>query len=102
MFGSDWPVVSQNPFLGVHNTLNRKPWCAGMPDHHQNLADTLLSYTREAAFAEFQEQVKGQLKVGYLADLVLLSEDIFNLPPERMKEVHPLLTMLGGKITHEV
>ncbi len=102
VFGSDWPVVSQNPFLGVHNTLNRKPWAAGMPDHHQNLADTLLSYTREAAYAEFQEQVKGQLKVGYLADLVLLSEDIFNLPPERMKEVHPLLTMMGGKITHEV
>ncbi len=102
VFGSDWPVVSQNPFLGVHNTLNRKPWATGLPDHHQNLADTLLSYTREAAYAEFQEHVKGQLKVGYLADLVLFSEDIFKLPPERMKEVHPLLTMMGGKVTHEV
>jgi predicted amidohydrolase YtcJ len=102
VFGSDWPVVSQNPLLGVHNTLNRKPWAEGIPAHHQNLADTLLSYTRDAAYAEFQEHVKGQLKPGFLADMVLLSDDIFHIPPEEMKEVHPLLTVLGGKITYEV
>lgn len=102
VFGSDWPVVSQNPFLGVHNTLNRKPWAKGMPHHHQDLADTLLSYTRDAAYAEFQEHKKGQLKAGYLADLVLLSDDIFEIPPEKMKEVHPFMTMMGGKITNEV
>ncbi len=102
IFGSDWPVVSQNPFLGIHNTLNRKPWAEGLPHHHQNLADTLLSYTREAAYAEFQEHVKGQLKSGYQADLVLLSDDIFEIPPEKMNEVHPLMTMMGGVITHEV
>lgn len=72
VFGSDWPVVSQNPFLGVHRTLNRKPWAEGMPHHRQDLADTLLSYTRDAAYAEFQEHIKGQLKAGYLADMVLL------------------------------
>jgi len=102
VFGSDWPVVSQNPMLGIHNTLNRKPWAEGLPHHHQDLADTLISYTREAAFAEFQESVKGQLKAGYLADLVLLSEDIFTIPPEQMKDVHPLMTMMGGQITFEV
>ena len=101
VFGSDWPVVSQNPFLGIHNTLNRKPWAEGQPHHHQDLADTLHSYTREAAYAEFQEHVKGQLKVGYLADMLLLSQDIFKIPPETMKDVHPLMTMLGGKITYE-
>lgn len=102
VFGSDWPVASQNPLLGVHNTLNRLPWDEGLPHHHQNLADTLLSYTRDAAYAEFQENEKGQLKPGYLADMVLLSEDIFKVEPERMKEVHPLLTMVGGKIAYEV
>ncbi|HSB66307.1 MAG TPA: amidohydrolase, partial [Anaerolineales bacterium] len=102
VFGSDWPVVTQNPILGIHNTLNRKPWAEGMPHHHQDLADTLLSYTREAAYAEFQEQVKGQLKVGYLADMLLLSEDIFTIPPESMKDVHPHMTMMGGKITYEM
>jgi predicted amidohydrolase YtcJ len=102
VFGSDWPVVSQNPLLGVHNTLNRKPWAEGMPAHHQKLADTLLSYTRDAAYGEFQENIKGQVKPGYLADLVLLSDDLFKIPPEQMKKVHPHLTMLGGKITYEV
>lgn len=101
VFGSDWPVVTQNPILGVHNTLNRKPWADGMPHHHQNLADTLRSYSCDAAYAEFQEHVKGQLKPGFLADMVLLSEDIFKIPPENMKEVHPQMTMLGGKITYE-
>ncbi len=102
VFGSDWPVVSQNPLLGIHNTLNRKPWADGMPHHHQALADTLNSYTRDAAYAEFQENVKGQLKVGYLADMVLLSEDIFKLAPEQIKDVHPLMTMMAGRITYEV
>jgi predicted amidohydrolase YtcJ len=101
VFGSDWPVVTQNPFCGIHNTLNRKPWAPGMPNHHQNLADTLLSYTSQAAYAEFQEHIKGQVKIGYLADLVLLSVDIFKFQPERMKEIYPVLTMMGGRITYE-
>ena len=100
-FGSDWPVASQNPLLGVHNTLNRLPWADGLPAHHLPLVDTLLAYTRDAAYAEFQEHHKGQLRPGYLADLVLLDHDIFNIPPEQMKEVHPRLTVLGGKITCE-
>jgi hypothetical protein len=100
IFGSDWPVVSQNPMLGIHNTLNRKPWAEGLPHHHQDLGDTLRSYTCDAAYGEFQEQVKGKLKAGYLADLVLLSENIFAIPVENMKAVHPQLTMLGGKITY--
>ena len=101
VFGSDWPVVSQDPMLGIHNTLNRIPWKEGMPHHRQNLVDTLLSYTREAAYAEFQENQKGQLKPSYLADLVLLSEDIFQIPHENMKTVKPLLTMMDGHIVYE-
>jgi hypothetical protein len=101
VFGSDWPVVSQDPLLGIHNTLNRIPWKEGLPDHRQKLEDTLLSYTREAAYAEFQEHVKGQIKPGYLADAVLLSEDIFRLPPERMKTVKPLLTVMDGRVVYE-
>jgi len=47
-----------------------------MPFQRQSLTDILLSYTREAAYAEFQEHQKGQIKIGYLADLVLLPDDI--------------------------
>jgi predicted amidohydrolase YtcJ len=101
VFGSDWPVVSQNPMLGVHNALNRLPWKDGLPDHRQNLTKTLLSYTRDAAYAEYQEHQKGQIKPGYLADLVLLSEDIFMIPPCDMKDVHPQMTISNGKIVFE-
>ena len=94
-FGSDWPVASQNPLLGVHNTLNRLPWAEGLPAHHLPLVDTLLAYTRDAAYAEFQEHHKGQLRPGYLADLVLLDQDIFKIPPEQMKEVHPRPDRVG-------
>ncbi len=100
-FGSDWPVVSQNPMLGVHAALNRQPWAEGLPHHRQTLADILVAYTRDAAYAEFQEHQKGQLRPGFLADLVLLSEDIFAMPPEDAARVHPLLTVCDGRIVYE-
>ncbi len=101
VFGSDWPIVSQNPMLGIHIALNRRPWKEGLPHQRQSLKDTLFSYTREAAYAEFQEHQKGQIKSGYLADLVLLSEDIFKIPDEAMKDVYPLMTIMDGRIVFE-
>ncbi len=101
VFGSDWPVASQNPLLGLHAACNRQPWRPGMPSQSQSLPDALLSYTRLAAYAEFEEQRKGQVTPGYLADLVLLSEDIFKTPAEALSQVKPVLTMLGGRIVYE-
>jgi predicted amidohydrolase YtcJ len=101
VFGSDWPIVSQNPMLGIHNALNRLPWKDGYPSHRQSLTDTLISYTRDAAFAEFQEHQKGQIKPNYLADLVLLSEDVFKVPHEEIKNIHPLVTIMDGRIVYE-
>jgi hypothetical protein len=101
VFGSDWPVVSPNPMLGVHAAVNRRPWASGLPDHRQTLADALLAYTRDAAYAEFQERRKGQLRAGFLADLVLLSEDVFAIPPERLAEARPVLTLCDGKVVYE-
>jgi hypothetical protein len=101
VFGSDWPVVSQNPMLGVHNALNRITWKDRTPHHRQSLTEALLSYTREAAYAEFQESKKGQLKTGYLADMVLLAKDIFQIPINEMKDIKPLMTMADGRIVFE-
>jgi predicted amidohydrolase YtcJ len=61
----------------------------------------LLSYTRDAAFAEFQEQQKGQLKPGFLADIVLLSGDIFHTQAKDLAMIHPLMTMVDGRIVYE-
>ena len=100
-FGSDWPVASANPLTGIHFALNRRPWRDGLPQQCQSLTDTLLSYTRDAAYAEFQEQRKGQLRPGLLADLVLLSDDIFTVPPDAVEQIQPVLTMCDGRITYE-
>lgn len=101
VFGSDWPVVSQSPFKGLFNALNRQPWQEGMDDHGQTLEQSLLSYTRDAAYAEFMEHEKGMLKPGCLADLVLLSEDIFTVPPAEIERVHPVMTVVDGRVVFE-
>jgi predicted amidohydrolase YtcJ len=102
VFGSDWPVVSQNPLLGIHGALTRVPWAPGQPTQVQTLLDTLAAYTCDAAYAEFQEASKGQLRAGMLADLVLLSGDITEVPPEAIKEIQVALTLCNGRIVYEV
>jgi hypothetical protein len=100
-FGSDWTVAPFNPMLGLYAALNRQPWAPGDPDQRLTLEELILGYTRDAAYAEFQEHQKGQLKEGYLADLVLLSEDIFQTKPEELANVKLLLTMVDGKVVYE-
>ncbi len=100
-FGSDWSVVSMNPLTGIHAALTRRPWQDGDPNQRQTLEQALLGYTRDAAYAEFMEHEKGMLKVGYLADVVMLSEDIFDVPADELLRVHPLLTICDGRITFE-
>jgi predicted amidohydrolase YtcJ len=84
--------------LGIHAARNRKPWQAGDPNQAQSLHDTLVGYTRDGAFAEFQEQRKGMLRAGMLADVVLLDADLFATPDEELKDVRPLLTMCDGRV----
>ncbi|HLF26256.1 MAG TPA: amidohydrolase [Anaerolineae bacterium] len=102
VFGSDWPVVSQNPLRGVHAALNREPWQAGGVAQRLTLEDTLLAYTRAAAYAEFQEDRKGQLRVGMWADLVLLSADLFATSVETLDQVKPVMTVCDGRVVYEV
>jgi predicted amidohydrolase YtcJ len=102
VFGSDWPVVSLSPLAGIDAALNRKPWGDEGDDHFRlTLAEIIASYTREAAYAEFQEQRKGQIKAGMWADLVLLSADIWSLPPEAIGEVRPSLTICNGRVVYD-
>jgi len=100
-FGSDWPVVTQNPMLGLHAALNRQVWKTGLSDQRQTLQQALDSYTRQAAYAEFQEQQKGMLRAGYLADMALLSADLQEIPAEEINQVHPILTVCDGRVVYE-
>ena len=81
--------------------VNRQPWAPGLPSQAQSLAATLAAYTRDAAWLEFQEQEKGVIRPGYLADLVLLDADLFATTPEKLIQVRPVLTVVDGHIVHE-
>ena len=97
-FGSDWPVVSMNPMLGIHAARNRQPWQAGDPVQVQSLHDTLVGYTRGGAYAEFQEQHKGVLRAGMVADVVVWDADLFAVPDAQLKDVQARLTMSDGRV----
>jgi predicted amidohydrolase YtcJ len=100
-FGSDWPVVSMNPFFGFDAAVNRQAWRPGLASQAQTLSNTLFAYSKDAAYTEFAEAEKGQLKVGMLADLVLLSEDVFATPADKLKDLTALLTICDGQVVFE-
>lgn len=59
------------------------------------------AYTMESAYAEFQEDVKGRLKPGYYADMILLDRDIFTVDPMEIKDILPVMTVVGGKVVYQ-
>jgi predicted amidohydrolase YtcJ len=105
-FGTDWPVAPLNPMLSLYAattraTLDGKNPNGWVPEQKVSIADALAAYTRTAAFAEFQERDKGTIARGKLADLVILTDDILNIPPERIKDVRVLMTIVGGKVVYQ-
>jgi hypothetical protein len=100
-FGSDWPVVSQNPWLGLHAAVARRPWLPELPAQAMPLHDALAAYTRGGAYAEHQEHVKGMLREGMLADLVLLNQNLAALPPEHIPDLRVAVTICNGQIVHQ-
>lgn len=99
--GSDWTVAPFDPMVHMHAALNRQAWDANNPDQRLTLEEVILGYTRDAAYAEFKEIEKGQIKEGQLADLVLFSHDLFALNPEDISTGKAVLTMVDGKIVFE-
>ncbi len=100
-FGSDWPVVSMNPFFGFDAAVNREPWAQKLNSEARSLEETLLAYTKDAAYVEFAEKEKGQLKEGMLADMLLLSEAIFEISRDKLKDLNAQLTIVDGVIVYE-
>lgn len=101
--GTDWNVAPLNPMLTVYAavtraTLDGKNPAGWFPEQKLTVAETIEAYTIGSAYAEFQEKEKGSITTGKLADMVLLSEDIFSIPPERIREVKVLKTIVGGRV----
>jgi predicted amidohydrolase YtcJ len=105
-FGSDWPIVTQNPWPGVQNALTRQttdgePVGGWLPRERIPLEDAIRAYTLGAAFAGHRERTEGSLEPGKLADLIVLSQDLFQIEPTEISKTEVLLTMVGGKVVYQ-
>jgi predicted amidohydrolase YtcJ len=105
-FGSDWPVVTLNPWPGVQNALTRKtregdPPDGFVPQERISLEDTIKAYTLGAAFAGHREKSEGSIEPGKLADLIVLDRDLFKIDPSNVADTKVLLTLVGGKVVYQ-
>ena len=104
-YGTDSPVENCNPLANLYCAVTRKdfkgqPLEGWNPAECMSVEDAVDAYTYESAYAEFKEGVKGRIKPGFYADLVVLDKDIFTCDPMEIKDVLPVLTMVDGKIVY--
>jgi predicted amidohydrolase YtcJ len=92
--GSDGPF---NPYVNIM-LASVYP---GKPQEAMTRQQAVIAYTLTAAYAEFAEKEKGSLEPGKLADLAVLSQDIFQVPPDALPGTESVLTMVGGKIVYD-
>ena len=102
ILSSDWPVSSVNPWQSIHSAVTRRPWADGLPDNRLTRAEALRAYTVTAAQAEFAESWKGRLKPGFAGDVIVLDCDIEAITDDEIAGIMPVLTVCGGRITHQV
>jgi len=105
-FGSDWPVVTLNPWRGVQTAVTRQtqegePVGGFVPQQRLSLEDTIRAYTLGAAFAGRREKTEGSIEAGKLADFIVLDRDLFKIEPSEIGKTEVLLTMVGGKVVYE-
>src|SRR5699024_7210433 len=102
-FGTDWPVAPLNPLFTVYaavtrRTLDGKNPEGWVPEQKISVEEAVCAYTVGSAFAEFADDEKGTIQTGKLADLILLSENIFEIDPVEIENVQTLLTIVDGRI----
>ena len=105
-FGSDWPVAPLVPLMGIYaattrRTLDGKNPQGWVPQQKITVAEAVHAYTVGSAYAENQEAIKGSIAPGKLADLVVLSEDIFNIDPVQIESTRVDMTIFNGKIVYQ-
>jgi predicted amidohydrolase YtcJ len=102
--GTDAPVEDVDPIESYYASVTRKRVDSGMeffPEQKMTRAEGIYSYTFGNAIAAFEEDHKGSLEVGKLADIVVLSKDLINCPEEEIMDTKILMTMVGGEIKYE-
>lgn len=104
-FGSDWPVAPMAPLMGIYaavtrRTLDGKHPEGWVPAQKISVAEAVHAYTMGSAYAEFDENQKGSIEQGKLADMVVLSADIFHIDPVQIEQTKVDMTIANGKIAY--
>ena len=104
-FGSDWYVAPMEPLMGIYaaatrQTLDGKHPGGWVPEQKITVEQAVRAYTWGSAYASFEESIKGTLEPGKLADLAVLSADIFAIDPIEIREVKVVMTVMDGRIVY--
>ncbi len=105
-FGSDWFVAPPIPLMGIYAAVTRKTlddqnpngW---VPEQKISVEQALTAYTVNAAFASFDENIKGTLEPGKLADFVIIDQDLIKMDPAKIKDAKIMQTFVGGKLVYK-
>ncbi|MBZ5541071.1 MAG: amidohydrolase [Acidobacteriia bacterium] len=105
-FGSDWPVVTLDPWIGVQTAVTRQttegaPPPGFVPEQRLSVAETIRGYTLDAAFAGRREKTEGSLEPGKLADLIILSQNVFEIDAHKIAETKVRTTIVAGQVVYQ-
>jgi len=98
VFGSDFPAYPLNPWLALQELVAGHP----VPEQRISVAEAIAGYTLGAAYAGGREASEGSLEVGKLADMVILSQNLFEVDPASLGQTQVRLTMVGGRVMHRM
>ena len=104
-FGSDWTVAPIDPLLGIYAAVTRRTtdgknpggW---FPEQRISVEEAVRAYTINNAYAAFEENTKGTIAPGKLANFVVLSDDIFSIDPVKIADVKVKMTVVGGVVVY--
>ena len=104
-FGSDWDVAPMAPLIGIYaaatrRTLDGKHPDGWVPEHKISVAEAIRAYTTGSAYASFDEQIKGSIEPGKLADMVVVSDDILSMPAAEIEKTRVETTVFDGKVIY--
>lgn len=105
-FSTDAPVESPNPLENIYAAVTRKdldgnPAGGWLPNQKLTVDQSIQAYTKNSAYMSYEENIKGTLERNMLADMVVLEDDIFNIAPEKIKDIKVNMTIIDGQIVYE-
>lgn len=105
-FGSDWPIVTINPWEGLQTAVTRqtfdgKPAGGFVPSQRLTVAQAVEGYTLDAAFAGRREKTEGSIETGKVGDIIIVDRNIFEIDPYNIRKTKVVTTIVGGKIVYE-